>query len=58
VDSQGKLKAFQTLVHSAYKRSECSDIKFSRKPEERIETRSTGEYRRSVYEDFACAVIQ
>jgi hypothetical protein len=47
-------------VPKAYQKSE-----FSRKLGERIETKSTGEYRRSAYEDiaceledFMCAVIQ
>jgi hypothetical protein len=43
-------------VPKAYKRSECSEIEFSRKRAERIETRSTGKYRRSVCEDFECEI--
>jgi hypothetical protein len=38
------------------------EIQFSRKLKERLETRSTGEYRMSAFEDFACeftcAVLQ
>jgi hypothetical protein len=33
---------------------ECSDIHISRKLEERIETRSTEEYKRSACEDSLC----
>jgi hypothetical protein len=35
-------------------RSECSDIHVSRKLEERIESRSIEEYKRSVCEDVKC----
>jgi hypothetical protein len=52
VESQGELKAFDRLVQSAYKRSECSDIQFSRKLAERMGTRSTEEYRRSACGDL------
>jgi hypothetical protein len=34
--------------------SECSDIQVSRKLEERIEARSTEEYKRSACEDAKC----
>jgi hypothetical protein len=54
MESQGELKPFERLVQSAYtcKRSECSDIQFSRDLAERIRTRRTEEYRRSVCEDL------
>jgi hypothetical protein len=52
-----------TVMHClfrAYKSEQNSEAEVSRKLEERIETRSTEEYRRSAceIEDFMCVVVQ